>query len=72
MGKNKLEELMEKVVEALLEKVKSGEATAADMANAIRLMKDSGIRMDPSTAAAKELIKDVPFSEDEFKEMLEG
>ncbi len=72
MDKSPIEQLMDEVVENLLKKIRAGSTNAADIANCIRLMKDSGIRMDPSFKPSKDLIKDVPFSEDEFKEMLEG
>lgn len=63
---------MNEVVKQILVKVKSSECTAADMANALRLLKDQGVRMDLSSAPVKDLIKGVPFSEEEFKEMMEG
>ena len=57
----------------LLDRIKSGEATAQDMANAIRLLKDNGITMDIDTSnsdansdsilkdAAGETISSLPF-----------
>ena len=71
MDKSILEQLMEKCAEKLLEKIKSGQATAADYANAIRLLKDNGIKADPTYTPLKELAEDTPFSEDDFRKMME-
>ncbi len=72
MAKSLIEQLMDQVVEKLLAKIESGEATASDYANAIRLLNDNGIRLDPTAKPTKDLAKDVPFSEDEYKALLEG
>ena len=71
MDKPILEQLMEKCAEKLLDKIKSGQATAADYANAIRLLKDNGIKADPTYKPLQELAEDTPFSEDDFKRMME-
>ena len=61
--------LHDHVARKLIEKVLSGEATAAEMANAIRFLKDNGIeaRADPGSAlgALVDALPDFPDPEHE-------
>lgn len=63
-----LEKLHEKLGEQLLKRVESGDATAAEFAQAIKFLKDNGIEAIPTAGSAldelsKSVAKDLPFSD---------
>jgi hypothetical protein len=63
-----LRELQLSTVQELLEKIKSGQATAAHLAVARGILNDSGIQTNTTQATNKllELVKDpLPFDEEE-------
>lgn len=55
-----------KLAKALLERIESGEAKAADFAAAVRFLSDNGVKVEPGEDAAgglkKELEKLLPFN----------
>ena len=62
---NKLEELHEVVTEELLARVRSGEATSAELAVAVKFLKDNGASNDIITAESPmaNLLTALPFEE---------
>ena len=62
---NKLEELHEVVTEELLARVRSGEATSAELSVAVKFLKDNGASTDVITAESPmaNLLKELPFEE---------
>ena len=64
---SKLGELHEAVAQELLNRIKNGEASAADISNAIKFMKDNGIEARPDkNAALQSLASQFPvFNDDE-------
>tara|TARA_E500000081_G_scaffold2602_1_gene2822 strand:+ start:743 stop:946 length:204 start_codon:yes stop_codon:yes gene_type:complete len=62
---NKLEELHEVVTEELLARVRSGEATSAELSVAVKFLKDNGASNDIITAESPmaNLLKELPFEE---------
>lgn len=68
---DKLFTLFDLSVEALIQKIKAGEATSGDISAAIRLLKDNGIEViptgdDPLSELTKEL-QDVEFTDDHLQ-----
>jgi hypothetical protein len=67
-SENALGALHEKIASAMADKIESGEYTAADMANAIRFLKDNGINADLRAAVPHQNVLDGPdagpFDED--------
>lgn len=60
--------LFDVMVEALLDKVKSGEASPGDYKNIIQLLKDNGITAEiRSGSPLEELSNIVPFSGENFR-----
>lgn len=47
-----LHQLHDEVAKDLLRRIKSGEATASDISNAIKLLKDNGIEAEPAKGSA--------------------
>lgn len=62
---NKLEELHEVVTDQLLARVRSGEATSAELSVAVKFLKDNGASTDVITAESPlaNLLKELPFEE---------
>jgi len=62
---DKLEELHESVTKELLTRVKSGEATSAELSVAVKFLKDNGASTDVITAESPmaSLLKELPFEE---------
>ena len=62
---NKLEELHEVVTEELLARVRSGEATSAELSVAVKFLKDNGAGNDIITAESPmaNLLKELPVEE---------
>ena len=62
---NKLEELHEVVTEELLARVRSGEATSAELSVAVKFLKDNGASNDIITAESPmaNLLTALPFEE---------
>ena len=62
---NKLEELHELVTEELLARVRSGEATSAELSVAVKFLKDNGASNDIITAESPmaNLLTALPFEE---------
>lgn len=65
MMKDKLEQLHEVVTEELLARVRSGEATSAELSVAVKFLKDNGASNDVITAESPmaNLLKELPFEE---------
>lgn len=62
-----LRDLFDQTVEALLAKIKSGEATAAELAVAVKLLKDNNITARPSASPhLKELVGQMPEFKDDW------
>lgn len=62
----KLNTLFDAVTEELLMKIKSGEAKPADLAVAVKFLKDNNISCVPTDSNAfGELIKNMPFMEED-------
>ena len=63
--KDKLDLLHECVAEELLARVKSGEATSAELSVAVKFLKDNGASHDVITAESPmaNLLKELPFEE---------
>ncbi len=62
---DKLEELHESVTKELLTRVKSGEATSAELSVAVKFLKDNGASTDVITAESPmaSLLNELPFEE---------
>ena len=62
---NKLEELHEVVTEELLARVRTGEATSAELSVAVKFLKDNGASNDIITAESPmaNSLKELPFEE---------
>lgn len=61
--KELLENLHRAVAEDLLDKIKSGEATAAEISAAIKFLKDNGIEAIPSAGSPLgDLVDSLPFN----------
>ena len=62
---DKLEELHEVVTQELLTRVRSGEATSAELSVAVKFLKDNGASTDVITAESPmaSLLKELPFEE---------
>lgn len=60
-----LETLADVLVDSLMTKIKSGEATASDLSVARGLLMDAGIRLIPSAKASRALVKAMPQFEEE-------
>lgn len=66
------QELHEKTVRALLARIESGEATAAEMAVAVKLLKDNNITVDatdrgegdPLRKLQSSVVENLPFTDD--------
>ena len=65
MMKDKLGQLHEVVAEELLVRVRSGEATSAELSVAVKFLKDNGASNDVITAESPmaSLLKELPFEE---------
>jgi len=65
MMKDKLEQLHDVVTEELLARVRSGEATSAELSVAVKFLKDNGASNDVITAESPmaSLLKELPFEE---------
>ena len=65
MMKDKLEQLHEVVTEELLARVRSGEATSAELSVAVKFLKDNGASHDVITSESPmaSLLKELPFEE---------
>tara|TARA_Y100000994_G_scaffold156697_1_gene128362 strand:+ start:4693 stop:4896 length:204 start_codon:yes stop_codon:yes gene_type:complete len=63
--KNKLDELHESVTNELLTRVRSGEATSAELSVAVKFLKDNGASTDVITAESPmaSLLNELPFEE---------
>jgi|TARA_R100000479_G_scaffold21446_1_gene8092 hypothetical protein len=63
--KDKLEELHESVTNELLARVRSGEATSAELSVAVKFLKDNGASTDVITAESPmaSLLNELPFEE---------
>lgn len=62
---DKLQELHEVVTEELLARVRSGEATSAELSVAVKFLKDNGASTDVITAESPmaSLLSELPFEE---------
>ena len=62
---NKLEELHEVVTEELLARVRTGEATSAELSVAVKFLKDNGASTDVIIAESPmaNLLNDLPFED---------
>lgn len=62
---NKLDELHDVVTDELLARVRSGEATSAELSVAVKFLKDNGASTDVITAESPmaNLLKELPFEE---------
>lgn len=61
--KELLENLHRAVAEDLLDKIKSGEATAAEISAAIKFLKDNGIEAIPASGSPLgDLVDSLPFN----------
>ena len=65
MMKDKIEQLHEVVAEELLARVRSGEATSAELSVAVKFLKDNGASHDVITSESPmaNLLKELPFEE---------
>ena len=63
--KDKIEQLHEVVAEELLARVRSGEATSAELSVAVKFLKDNGASHDVITSESPmaNLLKELPFEE---------
>lgn len=63
--KDKLDELHEAVTHDLLARVRSGEATSAELSVAVKFLKDNGASHDVITSESPmaNLLKELPFEE---------
>lgn len=63
MGKDILESLHEAVAYDLLARVKSGEATASELAVAVKFLKDNGANLEVMTkdSPTANLLENLPF-----------
>jgi hypothetical protein len=63
--RDKLEELHEVVTEELLARVRTGEATSAELSVAVKFLKDNGASTDVITTESPmaSLLKELPFEE---------
>jgi hypothetical protein len=60
--------LHEAVAKELLDRIRSGEASAADISNAIKMLKDNGIEARPDkNAALQSLASQFPIFDDEHE-----
>jgi hypothetical protein len=68
MNSNEMLQLLHTAVaEELLERIKSGDAKPADMANAIKFLKDNGIDALPTEGSPLgNLLEALPFSKDDI------
>jgi hypothetical protein len=66
VSKSALEALFNATIEALAAKIKSGEATAADLNVARQMLKDNGIELAPIEGnAMHNLVTSLPFTSEE-------
>lgn len=71
--KSALEGLHDAVATELARRIDTGEASAADMANAIKFLKDNGINADgrknPLLSSLAEKAMRLPFDEDDLSDL---
>lgn len=61
-AEEKMVVLLETITDELLAKIKSGDYTPQDVANAIKLLKDNGITVAPNKGKVPEgMLEDLPF-----------
>lgn len=59
-----LESLADVLLDALMTRIKNGEASSADLAVARGLLQDAGIKLIPSAKASRALVKAMPQFEE--------
>jgi hypothetical protein len=66
---NKLDELHDVVTDELLARVRSGEATSAELSVAVKFLKDNGASNDIITAESPmaNLLKELPFEQQDAR-----